>query len=381
MKIRTTTLYTGLAFLFQSALFAQVCTPLNPFPPDAAFIYPEPYTPDFPQGGIADTALVGISFETVLHINVPPTFIYQGQSFPLYAWILAPQNAIIGLPPSMNYDCNPPNCLFNANTPGCIVISGTAGGFEVGIHDLYFTGNISSLVTVPLVLPAPTLLEGNYYLHIQNCPNYNSAESDSVCAGDNYTFPDGTMENNIQAPITHVSHFLAINGCDSLVTTTLEVTALDLSVMQDGATLTANASGSSFQWIDCADSLPIEGETGAVFKPTATGSYAVIVTAGNNCQDTSACFNVTINGVSEKAEGQAIRLSPNPVSHQLRIELPRTVQSLEVAIFDIQGKNAFAKSYSNTRSGELDVSALTPGLYVAKIHTEEGISVLRFMKQ
>ncbi|MBK6901748.1 MAG: hypothetical protein IPH04_02745 [Saprospirales bacterium] len=49
MKIRTTTLCTGLAFLFQSA-FCPVCTPLNPFPPDAAFIYPEPYTPDFPQG-------------------------------------------------------------------------------------------------------------------------------------------------------------------------------------------------------------------------------------------------------------------------------------------------------------------------------------------
>ncbi len=52
-------------------------------------------------------------------------------------------------------------------------------------------------------------------------PITETNESISTCSGNNYTFPDGTFTDNVQHPITHLSRLSAVNGCDSLVTTTI----------------------------------------------------------------------------------------------------------------------------------------------------------------
>src|SRR5690554_8114183 len=61
-----------------------------------------------------------------------------------------------------------------------------------------------------------------------------------------------------------------------------EMCSVDTSTTGPGATITANASGGTYQWIDCNSGLPITGETNQSFTPTMNGDFAVIISA-NGC--------------------------------------------------------------------------------------------------
>ena len=54
-------------------------------------------------------------------------------------------------------------------------------------------------------------------------PEYDISESFSVCPGENYTFPDGTTEENITSQVVHFSSYATVNGCDSIITTTINI--------------------------------------------------------------------------------------------------------------------------------------------------------------
>ncbi|MFC2176618.1 hypothetical protein ACFLR1_06595, partial [Bacteroidota bacterium] len=57
-------------------------------------------------------------------------------------------------------------------------------------------------------------------------PTYDLAETVSVCSGDSYTFPDGTVQNNITAQVVYTSNIQTTTACDSSITTTVNVDPL-----------------------------------------------------------------------------------------------------------------------------------------------------------
>jgi hypothetical protein len=116
----------------------------------------------------------------------------------------------------------------------------------------------------------------------------------SACVS--YTWMNGvtyTASNN-----TAKDTLVNAAGCDSIVTLNLTLNLVNTSVSQNGITLTANAVGASYQWVNCNTGYSVvTGETGFSFLPTVNADYAVIVTQ-NGCIDTSAChriYSVNIN--------------------------------------------------------------------------------------
>jgi hypothetical protein len=108
-------------------------------------------------------------------------------------------------------------------------------------------------------------------------PNYFYFVLDTVCLGGNYTFPDGSVQSNITTQVSHVSAFQTIAGCDSSINTTVDVFVVDTAVSVAAITLTASATGATYQWIDCTTGFPISGEVNSSFTPTTSGNYAVVV--------------------------------------------------------------------------------------------------------
>ncbi len=51
--------------------------------------------------------------------------------------------------------------------------------------------------------------------------SYDLQEEETICAGDSYTFPDGTTQNNITSEVVHTSNLTTIAGCDSIIETTV----------------------------------------------------------------------------------------------------------------------------------------------------------------
>lgn len=99
-------------------------------------------------------------------------------------------------------------------------------------------------------------------------------------------------------------------GCDSIITLYLTINHVDTSVTKLHDTITANALGATYQWLDCNNSSnPIVGATNQTFVPMACGNYAVSVTQ-NGCSDTSTCYVISppiinINSTSSICKGDS----------------------------------------------------------------------------
>ncbi|PHR30415.1 MAG: hypothetical protein COA38_10205 [Fluviicola sp.] len=172
-----------------------------------------------------------------------------------------------------------------------------------------------------------------------------------------WTYDDGNGNTITQDQI------VTINGLD--VTTTLVE-----------PTITANATGVTYQWIDCSDNSAIAGETAQDFEAMVTGDYAVIITDGN-CSDTSACVNVEVGGI-ENLVDLGMTVSPNPSAGIFNVSFDNTVSGI-VTIVDANGRLIQSQELNNN-SLLVDLTAYQSGLYFMQVATENGVSRERIVK-
>lgn len=154
------------------------------------------------------------------------------------------------------------------------------------------------------------------------------------------------------------------NGNTSTQDQNVIVTGVDTGVTQSGGTLTADATGVTYQWIDCDLGSSITGETNASFTPSGiVGNYAVQIT-DNGCVDTSACFLVDFTGLTD-LQSAGISIYPNPSTGLFTIE---SVQSLEtIQIMDIRGRLVYEASSLNESSLDVNISNENAGVYYVRI--------------
>ncbi len=176
-----------------------------------------------------------------------------------------------------------------------------------------------------------TWIDGNTYSVSNNTATFvvpNAAGCDSTVTL-NYTRLNATVGTDVQTscgPITWIdgntyttsnstATFILTNaaGCDSTVTLNLTIAAsIDVTTNTSAETIIANATGATYQWIDCDNAnAAIAGETNASFTATSNGNYAVIVTQGL-CSDTSSCVAVTTVGIKNNYIDNGIVVMPNP---------------------------------------------------------------------
>ena len=195
-------------------------------------------------------------------------------------------------------------------------------------------------------------------------PFYNTSEDISICSGENYTFPDESTQTNITSQTVHTSNMQTALGCDSIIETTVNIRSVDVSVTENGLTLTANATGVAYQWVDCNGNYSaIAGETNQFFIVAENGDYAVIID-NEGCIDTSVCFTVIVAGNLEIGLSN-ILIYPNPAYNFLMIE--NLSNANKITITDITGKTVLTNMLQSNFSNKIDISKLNSGTYLIKI--------------
>jgi uncharacterized repeat protein (TIGR01451 family) len=157
------------------------------------------------------------------------------------------------------------------------------------------------------------------------------------------------------------------------VLNTISDGVIDNTTTISGITITANLSGTNYQWLDCnnGDTL-IAGATNQSFTPTTNGNYSVIVS--NGCfSDTSACVAITTIGINELSSIPFISIYPNPASNNIIIT---TKSPTTIKIVTILGETVLTKKIET--KADIDVHSFSNGIYY--IQTTEGLTY-KFIKQ
>ncbi|MCG2419336.1 T9SS type A sorting domain-containing protein, partial [Aequorivita sp. F47161] len=163
---------------------------------------------------------------------------------------------------------------------------------------------------------------------------------------------------------------------------TIVINPIDNSVTQTGNTLTANASGYSYQWVDCDNgNAPISGATNQSFTPTVTGNYAVVI-SNALCTVTSDCYLVTILSVQNTDFSNKLVVYPNPVKNTVIVELGTIHKKVDATIFNILGQVVSKQNFYNTDTIEMNIKGAAAAVYFIELISESGQkAILRIVKE
>ena len=141
-------------------------------------------------------------------------------------------------------------------------------------------------------------------------------------------------------------------------------------------TLTATATGVTYQWINCTGNVPVTGATNQTFNAPTSGTYAVIVTDGA-CSDTSTCFTIDYSGIST-INAVEFSIVPNPTAGIVNIELATTISNAMITITALNGQVIETFTTSSTSTSR-DLSYLNDGMYLITVATENGNTTKRIV--
>lgn len=206
----------------------------------------------------------------------------------------------------------------------------------------------------------------------------NSTSTDIQEACGSYTWIDGVTytasTNNTTFVLTNAQ------GCDSIITLDLTINDVDASVTSNDPTLTANASGATYQWMDCNNGFTIiPGETAQEFTATQNGDYAVVVTE-NNCSDTSACQTISSIGLDEFKEGDIMQVFPNPTSDIFTVVFNESIKDATLEVYTMDGRLLYS---SEVNSGETSISSAdwARGSYLVTVRSSETNVTIHLLKE
>jgi len=177
---------------------------------------------------------------------------------------------------------------------------------------------------------------------------------------------------------TIIPRNMTLTGSSSNFTfTPVLFNSVDTTYFVFDPTITSNASGATFQWLDCNSGFaPIPGATSQSFTASANGSYAVKVTQGA-CTDTTACIAIFNVGLPELKAG-SVSIYPNPVSNELLLENKSIQELVRYEIMNATGQVIISGTI--TERAAVNIARLSPAVYVIRIWTERGFLVQKIVK-
>ena len=195
--------------------------------------------------------------------------------------------------------------------------------------------------------------------NIYQSQNIHLCEDDSIVIGNNMYNSSGIYTDTL----------MSNSGCDSILTTDIIISDINLFIDQNDAVLYANVVGTSpflFEWSTTENTDSI--------TPTSNGIYWCVVTDINGCVSDTAFYMVdNINTINEITYG--IDIFPNPTNQIIFIKFNEQYNG-SLILHNILGEIITEKIINNVSKNEIisiDLSEYSKGLYFISINIEEGI--------
>ncbi|MBS2211264.1 T9SS type A sorting domain-containing protein, partial [Carboxylicivirga mesophila] len=154
---------------------------------------------------------------------------------------------------------------------------------------------------------------------------------------------------------------------------------IDNTVSVEGNVLTANQDGMTYQWIDVdGNNTSIDGAISQSYTVTKTGNYSVIITNGTCGSVTSEPVNVTVTAIG-RLNNRPVTIYPNPASSFVNVELGAVEGRVVISLINSNG--SVVDNYETAESVmKMDISGLSPGVYILNIQATGFNHTIKFIK-
>ncbi|MBT8195480.1 MAG: T9SS type A sorting domain-containing protein, partial [Bacteroidia bacterium] len=197
--------------------------------------------------------------------------------------------------------------------------------------------------------------------------NNNTSSSTNVSSCYTYTVPSG--DETYTSDGMYLDTIPNTAGCDSIITINLTIKTVDTSLTLAGNLITANATGATYQWVDCLNAYSlIPGETNQSYTITVNGIYAVVITQ-NGCQDTSGCIRLDNVGLEENSLFN-ITTYPNPSDGYVYLNIPEHLPFLKIDLLNSYGAVIEKGKFLTNKSKFINLNSQSSGVYFIKIYND-----------
>jgi hypothetical protein len=218
-----------------------------------------------------------------------------------------------------------------------------------------------------------------------NAPFQRVSLNEKICNGAVFTFAG----QQLSTAGTYYDTIAVSSGCDSLIELNLSVDVLNAGITADTVNhiYWSTDTGRTYLWVDCnANYAPLPGpgpgQINQSFTPLVSGNYAVVVSSGAGCSDTSACESITIIGLEELRRRLELEAFPNPFTDRLEIRLGAFGTLDRIEVYDANGRMIYTENELNQTSLELNTANWAPALYRVDFITEKEERIpLKVVKQ
>jgi PKD domain len=178
------------------------------------------------------------------------------------------------------------NAVYNSNE-SATVCPGSSITYPDGSSEVITvnTSHISSLTTI-------TGCDSTIVTDVTVGSTYNVTDEQDICSGANYIYPDGATSTNVTANESHVSNMTTVYGCDSIVTTNLTIVTAYIIVQDENI-----CTGSDYTYPDGTISNNITtNESHVSLLTSSTGCDSTITSNLTVVPNYSSSENISVCG-------------------------------------------------------------------------------------
>lgn len=320
------------------------------------------------------------------------------------------------IPISAVMNTTPATCLANDGTASVVVTGGsgnisyawfpnvssgaTASGLITGVYDVVVTDNTSGCTINLSGIVANSAGVSASISSSTDATCSNSDNGTAMVVGSGGTLPytylwmpngDTTAYVNNLSPGTHQAIVEDYDGCRAIAVVTIgfqfQAPVVDLGAdtvvcLGTNYVLDAGAGFSSYLWSN--------NSTGQTLTVNASGSYSVLVSDANGCENFDAvnvnfiqCQSIRTHGTTTSTY-EAVSVFPNPTNGQIQVAIARLRDvNVSVRIMDILGNQLYFTTekadYSYSKS--IDIQHLAAGIYMLRVEYAGEVKTIRLVKE
>ena len=115
----------------------------------------------------------------------------------------------------------------------------------------------------------------------------------------------------------------------------------------------------------------VSGATSTTYSVVNYGTYNLVVTDANGCEQISDPIVFNPTGVLDAASLTNIQIYPNPFNEETTLDFGRVVDKVEIRIFDVLGKLLEEYSLKEVETFKIEREGKVDGVYFIEVEIDE----------